>query len=270
MSHGHHAHESGNHQHGINDPGHSHGSNTQHNPKPAPTEAELAAQAKKDAAEAKKAEAQAKREAAQKEREEKKAKRDAERAEANAKKDAERAEKAAKREAERAEKAAERERQKEADKEAKKAEREAAKEQKKAERAEAAEAKKAEREAQKEAAKEARKQEVAARQQALLDRKADTKVDGQRRAKATHVRLNAAGLSNPQSTSTRGKVLEHLRTNYQPGDEIAIDTLAKDCKPVLYGASVRSFLSKLEEVGHVDFITVEDAPEPEGEKTDAE
>jgi hypothetical protein len=259
MSHGHHAHH-GDNQH------------TEHNPKPAPTEAELAAQAKKEAADKKKEEAQAKREAAQKERDEKKAKRDAERAEANAKKEAERTEKAQKRDAERAEKNAEREKQKEADKETKKAEREAAKETKKAERAEANEQKKAEREQQKEAAKEARKQDVAYRAQALSDRKAATKTDGQRRTKATHVHLNESGLSNPQATSTRGKVLEHLRKNYEAGDLISIDDLAKDCKPVLYGASIRSFLSKLEEVGHVDFVTseAEEKSDPAGSNDDGE
>lgn len=222
------------------------------------------AAAKLAAKEAKNAEKEAARVKAQEERDAKKATKQAEREAANAKKEEERVAKAAEREAEKAAKAAERQKARDAEKEAKKAEREAAKEASKEATTAAKEAKKAEAQAAKEAAKEARKAEVARRAQLVEDRKAQTKIDGERRSKATHIVLNAEGFSNPQSTSIRGKVLEHLRANYVAGEKIAIEQLAKETKPLLYGASVRSFLSKLEERGHLDFVTevaADDAPE---------
>lgn len=253
MSHG--------HQHHASDAGHTHNIAQSVQAAVQETPVELTAEQKKTQ---KNAEKEAARVAAQADREAKKAAKQAERDEANAKKEAERVAKAGEREAEKEAKAAERQAARELEKEAKKAERDAAKEAKKTEAAAAKEAAKEAAAAEKEAAKQARKDEVAKRAALVEERKANTKVDGERRTKATHIVLNAEGFSNPQNTSIRGKVLEYLRANYAAGDKIAIEDLAKGCKPLLYGASVRSFLSKLEERGHLDFVT-EVAEEPANE-----
>lgn len=245
MSHGH-------HNHGVSDAGHSHNIAQSVQASVQETPVELTAEQKKAA---KNAEKEAARLKAQGEREAKKAAKQKERDEANAKKEAERVAKAAEREGEKEAKAAERQAARDAAKAKAKEEREAAKVAAKADADAAKEAKKAETAAAKEAAKAERAAEVKRRADLVEQRKADTKTDGERRSKATHIVLNAEGFSNPQTTSIRGKVLEHLRGNYNAGDKIAIEALAKDCKPLLFGASVRSFLSKLEERGHLDFVT---------------
>lgn len=275
MSHGHHHHtQDAGHTHGIT-PGAAHplagtaALNTSNEAPKADDKASKAAE--REAARAEKA-AQREAERKQKEadREAKKAEKQAERDAKAAEREAERAEKQAARAAESEEKKAERAKQREADKESKKAEREAAKEAKKAERSAESEAKKAEREAAKAAKKEARQMAVAERAALVDARREDTKIAGERRAKATHVVYTGNGFSNPQTTSIRGHVLKHIKDNYEVGAQIEIAQLAKDCKPFLYGAPVRSFLSKLEERGHLDFVTVSESSDDAGENAGAD
>jgi hypothetical protein len=84
---------------------------------------------------------------------------------------------------------------------------------------------------------------------------------GGRRQKATHIILTGNGISSPQTLSIRGKVFEHLKANHAIGDTVSIDELAESAKHLLYGSSIRSYLSKLEEMGHLDFVVI--AVEPE-------
>ncbi len=65
------------------------------------------------------------------------------------------------------------------------------------------------------------------------------------------------GISTPQELSVRGKVLAHIKANCEVGTEHDIEALGEACKPLLYGATIRSYLSKLEEMGHLDFVTKE-------------
>lgn len=258
MSHGNHAHQ-------AQDEGHTHGM-TQHNPPILTPEQEVAAakEAEKAAAQKLKDEKRAEKEAARQkkadEREAKKAERAAEREAKNTNKDAERQEKAAKRAEEREAKKAAGAEAKAIEKEAKRVEREAAKEASKEQREADKQSKLAEKEAAKLAKKEERQLAVAERAALVEARKADTKITGERRAKATHIVYTGEGFSSPQSVSTRGKVLEYIKANCEVGVPVKIEDLAKACKPFLYGASVRSFLSKLEERGHLDFVTVEEVP----------
>ncbi|EFG3743403.1 hypothetical protein BOU83_005149, partial [Escherichia coli] len=135
-------------------------------------------------------------------------------------------------------------------------EKEKAKEEAKAKR-------KAEREAAKIAAKEAaeqqkeqRKKEAEERRKAIAERKAAKKANGQRRAKATHFIYTGNGLSQPQEHSTRGRVLAAIKEG-EVGVAQSIDELGEKVKDQLFGASVRSYLSKLEEMGHIEFVDVE-------------
>ena len=62
-------------------------------------------------------------------------------------------------------------------------------------------------------------------------------------------------------------MLALIREKYSDGTLVDIEQFNAEAKPLLYGASVRSYLSKLEEMGHLVFHTVEnsDQPEPEGD-----
>lgn len=226
--------------------------------------AKVEAQAKRDA---KKADAQTKRDEANKAKEVKKAEaqaaRDAKKAEAEAVRLAKASETQADRDAKKAEAQAARD----AEKATKAAERTAQKDAQKAERAQKKADDKAAALAEKEAQKTERKAQVEERAALVEARKAQTKIDGERRTKATHIVYTGNGFSNPQSTSTRGKVLEYIQENVPVGHQVAIEDLAKACKPFLYGASIRAYLSKLEERGHLDFVALAVAePEPEATK----
>jgi hypothetical protein len=215
----------------------------------------------------------------QEEREAKLAEKEAKREEQNKAKEAERAakaeQKAAERESKAAEKAAEREAAKAAKAEEKAAERAKAAEQREADKLAKAEERKAAQEAAKaerEEAKAKAKQEKAdAKAQAKLDRKAaaegrklaieerrnETKSAGSRRARATHFIYTGEGLSQPQAHSVRGKVFQYIKDHCEIGVPVDIASFGEEVKHMLYGSSIRSFLSKLEEMGHLDFTVLE-------------
>ena len=239
---------------------------------------------KKAAAEQKAAEKEAKAKEAQEKHEAKAKEAEAERAakaEQKAKEaEAKRAEPAEKREAEKAEKAKAREAAKEQAakeraeaQEKAKADRAAALDEQKRQRDAEREANAAKRKEEAEAAKAKRKEEAAARAAQIAERKASNKPESGRRTKATHIVYTGEGLSSPQALSIRGKVLQYIKDNCPVGEEVSIDALGEAVKPLLYGSSVRSYLSKLEEMGHVNFVTKlpEGAvdgtePQPEGEQ----
>lgn len=162
-----------------------------------------------------------------------------------------------------------------ADKLAKDAAKELAKAEKVKEKEAAAEQKKADAEAK----KQERLDLIASRKQALADRAAAQKVEGSRRPKATHFTFTGAGLSTPQALSTRGKVYAALVAMKAEADEagdvlplISIDEFGEQLKGILYGTSVRGYLSKLEAMGHLEFesITTPVPAEPEADKVDPE
>ncbi|QJB22113.1 hypothetical protein XccvBFoX7_gp55c [Xanthomonas phage FoX7] len=192
------------------------------------------------------------REAAQKIKDEERLVKAKEKAE---KQEAERAIQNAKKSEEREAAAAERAKQREADKVEKDKARELAKEEAKKLAEAAKEQKKAEREAATEQRKADRKAEAEARKAALEARRAETHNEGARRPKATHVKLTAGGLSNPQSLSIRGRLLAYMKEQFQVGEEVEIEALGKSAEHLLYGVKVRSLLNKLDEAGHVDFVT---------------
>jgi hypothetical protein len=121
------------------------------------------------------------------------------------------------------------------------------------------------------AKKEGRKTATEARAAALLARKESSKPTEGRRAKATHIVYTAQGMSSPQSLSIRGKVLSHIVENCPVGEQVSIEELAEACKGHLYGGNVRSYLSKLEEMGHLDFVTIiVDKAEPKTEAAEGQ
>lgn len=104
-------------------------------------------------------------------------------------------------------------------------------------------------------AKKLREEAAAERVKLFEQRKALTKPESGRRKRTTHVVLNSEGFSNPQEFSIRGRLIVHLKTNHQAGEEIPIDKLDGACKHLLYGTNIRLHLFKLEEMGHVNLIT---------------
>lgn len=258
---------------------HDQHSNTQHNPH-IPTDAELKAAAKKKEEDAK-AQRKADRDAAKvareakaaeeerKKLEEKEAKRVArqavlekEEAERIAAREAKKAETAKKRDektaAKKAEAATERNKKREAkaaqkvlDDAAKVEERKKADAQRALDKEEAAKKRAAEIEAE----KEARKQLSEERAQWIAARKAENASPTGRRQKSHFIKFNGleGAFSKPQEHSIRGKVLATIVNHVEPGQYIAIGFLAALAKPVLYGTSLRAYLSKLEETNHIDF-----------------
>ncbi|ABL96803.1 hypothetical protein BcepF1.072 [Burkholderia phage BcepF1] len=191
---------------------------------------------------------------------EKQAAKDEERRIAQEKKDAERAERAAKKQAE-----------KDAEKKAKADKKDAERALAAAQAAEEAKTRKEKRAAEKaEAEKVAAEKKAAAAEQRILDRQArrdalaarreSTITEGERRQKATHIVFTDKGLSKPQQFSVRGRILAWIRANCPIGEPVAIDHIGKELEPILFGSSIRSFLSKLEETCHVDFVSLESAP----------
>ena len=177
--------------------------------------------------------------------------------------------------AEKAKKIAEREAMRLAQAEAKakeKAEKAAQREAEKAERKAQREAEKAEREAERQAAKEAakakREQEAQQRRERLEARKAMTRANGGRRPRAVAFEFTGNGLSSPQEFSLRGKVFNYIKENFEIGERVEIESLQEQLSEMLYGSSVRSFLSKLEEMGHLTFFFDEPTSNDEPAESD--
>ncbi len=106
-----------------------------------------------------------------------------------------------------------------------------------------------------EADKVARKQLSEERAQWIAARKAENASPTGRRQKSHFIKFNGlqGAFSKPQEHSIRGKVLATIVANVEPGHFISIGFLAELAKPVLYGTSLRAYLSKLEETNHIDF-----------------
>jgi len=124
--------------------------------------------------------------------------------------------------------------------------------------------------------KTAREAHLASVAKSVAERRAATVTPGGRRPKATHIVLNAddSALSVPQKASVRGHVLAYIRENFVVGEQVCIETMGADIAAadlaasaartpqILYGSALRQYLSKLEEMGHIDYVAV--APsEPE-------
>ncbi|QRE00418.1 hypothetical protein [Burkholderia phage BCSR52] len=196
-------------------------------------------------------------------------------------KDAERREKQEKRDAERAQKAKEAAEKKDEEKRVKAEQRDAARAAAAEKAAKEAAEKKAKRDEEKKAAEEKAEQEKKARaekriadrqerERELEQRRAETITEGARRVKATHIVLRTDGLSQPQQYSVRGRVLKWINENCEVGVPYPIEKIGEELKPILFGSSIRSYLSKLEEMRHVDFKTIEPEATSAGESSTQE
>jgi flagellar biosynthesis GTPase FlhF len=151
---------------------------------------------------------------------------------------------------------------------AEKAAKEAA--EKKAQRAEEKKAAEEKAEQEKKARAEKRIADRQERERELEQRRAETITEGARRVKATHIVLRTDGLSQPQQYSVRGRVLKWINENCEVGVPYPIEKIGEELKPILFGSSIRSYLSKLEEMRHVDFKTIEQEATQAGEPSTQE
>lgn len=109
-------------------------------------------------------------------------------------------------------------------------------------------------------ARQQRDQDAQKRQEAIEARRLTRQAETANRGMATHIRLNAEGLSDPQEYSVRGQVLRLIRENYEVGQVVPIDEVGKLCESVLYGANIRASLNKLDETAHLDTLRIEKSP----------
>ncbi|HFK2227069.1 TPA: hypothetical protein ACGXEK_005917, partial [Pseudomonas aeruginosa] len=99
-------------------------------------------------------------------------------------------------------------------------------------------------------------------------RREDLKSNGSRRPRATHFIPTGDGHGTPQAFSTRGKVFAYINEHCTVGEPVEIESFGEKVAHLLYGTSVRSYLSKLEIMGWVDLVAIASKEDEAGQGDD--